>query len=134
MDRPRGLTAAERMAVDLDEFKKRRAVVVFNKDENASVLYWVGKSMSFLNTHERQNNHGRPGQEATITSFQFVPNNGIVMVKGRYTKDGEKKKLSKIVGTLTFDQSKADEYVDNGAGSGNADGQESTSRRSRRYT
>jgi hypothetical protein len=102
----------KRAAVDKDKFRERKAVVVYNKKDDKEVLYWVGKQMSFLNTHERQNNHGRPGQEASITGFQYVPNNGIVMVKGSYTKNGEKKKLSKIVGTLADDQSKAEQYVD----------------------
>lgn len=101
--------------VDTASVKAKKAVVIFNKKRDAEELYWVGKEVSFLNTHERKNNHGKPGHESPVTEFQYVPNNKIVMVKGTYMKDGERKKLSKIVGTFAKDQSLADEYLKEGA-------------------
>jgi hypothetical protein len=98
-----------------DVLRGKKAVVVFNKKQDKNILYWVGKKESFLNTHERKNNHGQPGHVSEITSFQYVPNNGIVMVKGSYEKGGETKKLSKIVGTLAKDQSEAEDYVKSAA-------------------
>ena len=65
--------------------------------------------MSFLNTHDGRTTTVSQGT-SPITSFQYVPNNGIVMVKGSYMKNGEKK-LSKIVGTLADDQSLAEKYL-----------------------
>lgn len=110
-DAPKSKKADAAKGKKADVLKGKKAVVVFNKKQGDNILYWVGKKVSFLNTHERKNNHGKPGHEAEITSFQYVPNNGIVMVKGSYEKGGEMKKLSKIVGTLAKDQSMAEEYA-----------------------
>lgn len=96
--------------VDTASVKAKTAVVIFNKKRDASELIWLGKKVSFLNTHERKNNHGKPGHESPVTGFQYVPNNKIIMVKGTYMKNGERKKLSKIVGTFAADQSLADDY------------------------
>lgn len=100
--------------VDTASVKEKKAVVIFNKRRNSEELYFVGKKVSFLNTHERKNNHGKPDHESPVTEFQYVPNNKIVMVKGTYMKNGERKKLSKIVGTFAKDQTLADEYVKDG--------------------
>lgn len=98
---------------DTASVKAKKALVIFNKRKNASEVFWVGKKVSFLNTHERKNNHGKPNHESPVTEFQYVPNNRIIMVKGTYMKNGEEKKLSKIVGTYAKDQSGAEEYVKN---------------------
>jgi hypothetical protein len=98
--------------VDPEKVKSAKAVVI-KKDDNLK-LYWVGKKVFFLNTHERENNHGKPNHEAVVTGFQYSPKNHIVMVKGTYMQNGKSRKLSKIVGSYSDDQTLADEYVKNG--------------------
>jgi hypothetical protein len=103
------------MVVDPETVREKKAIVIANKSKGTTTLYWVGKKVKFLNTHERENNHGRPNHEAVITGFQLNPGNEIIMVKGTYMKDGKPMKLSNIVGTYADDQTLAEEFLKKGS-------------------
>lgn len=97
--------------VDRETVRDKKAIVISNKRKGTTTLYWVGKKVKFLNTHVRENNHGKPNHEAVITGFQLNPGNEIIMVKGTYMKDGKPMKLSNIVGTFADDQTLAEDFL-----------------------